>query len=214
MAIQEFMDTFLQPLPDKFSHENKNVILLGHINIDLLHYESHNQTREFLDKIYFGSLSPHITIPNRITPRSRTLIDNIFTNTVDEPSISRNLMCSISDHLAQFLIYPEQNAKKCLNEKTKYKRIYKKINKKKFEQDLEHTNWVEALKVNDKNVDTSLGNFLQIINSLLEKYAPLKQITKKEIKTKNNPWITTGILTSIRRKNEIYNKFCKAKDQE
>ena len=56
-----------------------------------------------------------------------------------------------------------------------------------------------------KNVDTSLGNFLQIINSLLEKQIqiekqkqiPLKKITKKEIKAKVKPWITTGILTSI-----------------
>ena len=192
LAIQEFMDTFLQPLLDKLSYENKNVILLGDFNIDLLHYESHIQTREFLDKIYFGSLSPHITIPTRITPRSRTLIDNIFTNTMDEPSISGNLMCSISDHLAQFLIHPEQNAKKCLNEKTKYKRNYKKVNKEKFEQDLQHITWVEALKVNDTNVDTSLGNFLQIINSVLEKH----------------------ILTSIRNKNKIHNKFCKAKDQD
>ena len=130
MAIQEFMDTFLQSLLDKLSYENKNVILLCDFNNDLLYYESHIQTREFLDEIYFGSLSPHITIPTRITPCSRTLIDNIFTNTVDEPSISGNLMCSISDHLAQFLIYPEQNAKKCLDEKTKYKRNYKKIVKK------------------------------------------------------------------------------------
>ena len=45
---------------------------------------------------------------------------------------------------------------------------------------LEDINWVEALKVNDKNVDTSLGNFLQIINSLLEKHAP--QIIQKRVK--------------------------------
>ena len=31
-----------------------------------------------------------------------------------------------------------------------------------------------ALKENDKNVDTSLQNFLQIINSLIENNAPLK----------------------------------------
>ena len=133
---------------------------------------------------------------------------------MDEPSISGNLMCSISHHLAQFLIYPKQNAKKCLNKKTKYKRNYKKINRDKFEQDLEHINWVEALKVNDKNVDTSLGNFLQIFNSLLEEHAPLKQIIKKEIKTKSKPWVTTVILTSIRNKNKIYNTFCKAKYQK
>ena len=79
---------------------------------------------------------------------------------------------------------------------------------------LEHINWLQALKVNDKNVYTSLRNFLQKINSLLEKHAPLKQITKKEIKTKSKPWIPAGILTSIRNKNKIYNKFCKAKDQK
>ena len=105
------MDIFLQPLLDKLSYENKNVILLGDFNIDLLHYELHIQTREYLDKIYFGLLT-RITIPTRIIPRSRKLIDNIFTNTVDQPGISGNLMCSISDHLAQFLIYPKQNAKK------------------------------------------------------------------------------------------------------
>ena len=124
-------------------------------------------------------MSPQIIRATRITPRSRKIIDNIFTNTLDEPSISGNMMRAISDHLAQFLIYLEQNAKKCLNEKTKYKINYNRINKEKFEEDLQQINWVEALKVNDKNVDTSLGNFLQIINSLLEKHAPLKQITKK-----------------------------------
>ena len=68
-----------------------------------------------------------------------------------------------------------------------------------------------------KNVDTSLGNFLQIINSLLEKQIQiekqkqisLKKITKKEIKAKVKPWITTGILTSIWNKNKICNNFSK-----
>ena len=32
-------------------------------------------------------------------------------------------------------------------------------NKDKFEQDLEPINWIETLKVNDQNVDSSLGNF-------------------------------------------------------
>ena len=58
--------------------------------------------------------------------------------------------------------------------KTRYKRNCRKISKDTFEQDLEHNNWVEALKVNDKNVCTSLGNFLQIINYLLEQHAPPK----------------------------------------
>ena len=110
MAIQPFMDNFLQSL--KLSYENKSFILLGGFNIDLLRYKLHIQTREFLDKMYSRLLSQQITISTRITPCFRTLIDYIFTNTVDDPSICSNLMCSISDHLAEFLIYPEQNMPK------------------------------------------------------------------------------------------------------
>ena len=43
---------------------------------------------------------------------------------------------------------------------------------------------LDKLSYENKNVDTSLGNILQIINHLLHKHVPLKQITKKEIKTK------------------------------
>ena len=64
---------------DKLSIENKNIILLGDFNVDILHYESNNPTKEFLDLMFSASLTPQITIPTRLTVRSRTLIDNIFT---------------------------------------------------------------------------------------------------------------------------------------
>ena len=70
------------------------------LNIDLLHSELHIQTRQFLCKINFWSLSPYITIPTRVTSLSRALIDNMVTNTKDEPAISDNLMWFISDDLA------------------------------------------------------------------------------------------------------------------
>ena len=107
LSTSYFGNTFLQSLIDKLSHENKNIILLSVFNIDLLHYESHTQTRYLLDRMYSRSFSPQITIPTTITPRSSTLTWNIFTNTFNESLISGNLTVSISDHLVQFLIYPE-----------------------------------------------------------------------------------------------------------
>ena len=38
-------------------------------------------------------------------------------------------------------------------------------------------------------------------------------MTKKELKTRSKPWLTGGILTSIKEKKKKYHKFCKAKDQ-
>ena len=62
-------------------------------------------------------------------------------------------------------------------------------------------------------MNQSLENFINITNSLLERYAPLTQVTKKDMKTQSKQWITKGILTSIRKKAQIHSKLLKSKDQ-
>ena len=73
------------------------------------------------------------------------------------------------------------------------------------------TDWLSALKANQNNVEISLENLLNIINALLDKHTPKNPMTKKELKTRSKPWFKSGILTSIKIKNKIFNKFCKAK---
>ena len=46
-----------------------------------------------------------------------------------------------------------------------------------------------------------LENLLKIINALLDKHTPKKPMTKKELKTRSKPWLTSGILTSVKNKN-------------
>ena len=211
LTIQEFNFDFLYPLIDKLATENKNIVLLGDFNVDLLHYESNNPTREFLDLMFSASLTPQITVPTRLTVRSKTLIDNIFTNSVEENTISGNLECCISDHLAQFLIFPSQRVLEQNNHR-KYKRNYKNVDIKKFKDELQSIDWTAAL-ANNNNVNQSLENFLNITNSIIERYAPLTQATKKDMKTQSKPWTTKGILTSIRKKAKRHSKLLKAKDQ-
>ena len=89
------------------SFENKDIYLLGDLIINLLNYESDRHTAHFLDDMYSHSFSPYITLSTRITPRSKTLIDNIFYNSFNETIISGNLITDISEHLAQFIITPK-----------------------------------------------------------------------------------------------------------
>ena len=42
---------------------------------------------------------PLITRPTRITSNTATLIDNIFTNNLNNLSVSGLMFCDISDHL-------------------------------------------------------------------------------------------------------------------
>ena len=85
MPITEFISDFLEPLT-KISLEKKEVILLGDYNINLLNCESDKNASKFLELMLSFSLIPRIMNPTRITPRSQTLIDNIFYREV-QPKI-------------------------------------------------------------------------------------------------------------------------------
>ena len=107
MPLNEFNEDFLQPLFEKLSTEhNKKIYLMGDFNVDLLKVDQHSNSSTFLNILESNSFSPKIILPTRITSKSRTLIDNIFTNQLDYSTSSGNLDLSFSDHLPQFLITP------------------------------------------------------------------------------------------------------------
>ena len=72
---------------------------MGDFNLNLMNYQSHNLTGEFLDMMYFNTFFPLITRPTRITSHSATLIDNIFQNSLETNLLSSLLFTDISDHL-------------------------------------------------------------------------------------------------------------------
>ena len=114
----------------------QRVILLGDFSIDLIKCDWNKNVSEFLDIIYSTNLVPNITPPTRLTIRSHTLIDNIFSSITNHAG---NIISSISDHYAQFLIIPNytitKNSKKDLS-----KRNFKHFSSKKFISDLEEVN--------------------------------------------------------------------------
>ena len=77
---------------------------MGDFNINILQYDNNKDSQEFLDKMHSNFLMPYISSPSRVTPRSQTLIDNIFSNKIEEESFSGNITNTVSDHYAQFLL--------------------------------------------------------------------------------------------------------------
>ena len=131
--------------------------------------------------------------------RSQTLIDNIFSSVINDDCIAGNLISSISDHHAQFLIIPNyiitQNSKKDL-----YKRNFKNFSSKKFIMDLEKVNWGNILNVSGSNVNKSFQNCSNKIIDILDKHVRITKLSLREMKSSNKPWFTKGILKSINQK--------------
>ena len=139
MHPQEFNSLFLKSLTNKLSKEsNKEIILLGDFNIDLIKTNTNNKSSEFLDIIYSSYLIPHITSPTRLTSRSHTLIDNIISNVITEDTISRNIN-TMSDHLGQFLILPYHSITSNSKQEILH-RNFKNFSKKIFLSDLKKIN--------------------------------------------------------------------------
>ena len=61
--------------------------------------------------------------------------------------------------------------------------------------------------VNAKDSNTACDNFMKNYCSVLDKHAPLKKMTKKELKRTKKPWITNGLIKSASKKRSLLNKI-------
>ena len=61
MDLDEFNNIYFNPLQDKISKKSKSIFLLGGFNVDLLKYDHHASTNEFLDSFFSYVLTTHYT---------------------------------------------------------------------------------------------------------------------------------------------------------
>ena len=102
MDVTDFKHNYLSQVSEIISKEQKQVFLLGDLNINLLNYNYHQPTNDFLDSLASNSFIPYILHPIGNTSHSKTLIDNTFSNYISHEVISGNIAATISDHLPQF----------------------------------------------------------------------------------------------------------------
>jgi endonuclease/exonuclease/phosphatase family metal-dependent hydrolase len=93
---------------EKIDKEKKIGYLMGDFNIDLLKSEYCDYAGQFTEQLFTSSYYPIITKPTRITADTATLIDNIFTNNIEnyiDSSLNGIIFSDISDHLPIVYIY-------------------------------------------------------------------------------------------------------------
>ena len=149
---------------------------------------------------------PEITLPTRFSHRTGTLIDNFLCKLSDislksKPGI---LVDRFSDHQPYFM---------SINLRTvniiphKYITINKQtpIAIQNFKEELSSFNIMELLDVNlESNPNNNYDVLHDLICALKQKHFPNKKIKFNKYKHKSTPWITTGILKSIKFKNKIH----------
>ena len=186
-----FMKNY-RKLLSKFSLPQQDRLILGlDHNLDLLKYEKHATTKEFLEYNIDQNLFPTITKPTRVTRTSATLIDNVIIGKVLQDEYdSRIIISDISDHFPSLvrLYKPSLFTKKPTRIETRA------IDDKKIEimkTRLDEINWENLLLY--KGTDIAYTLFHDKVHSIMDDVAPLKTISIRPNKILQQPWMTPGL---------------------
>ena len=195
----------LEDILNKIRSEKKNIYIMGDFNLNLLNSENHSKTNEFLDLLYSSYFWPLISKPTRITESTSTLIDNIFSNSVDMVSVAGILYADVSDHLPLFVINKTHTNKNLSSESNLIKfRKFTDNSKQQFKEKLQSLSWDELYTMT--NTEHAYNFFIQKILDEYEQAFPLTVKQKRRAKI-NHPWLSLALKNSIKQKNKLYKKF-------
>ena len=195
----------IAPIIESISKNSNNVVICGDFNIDLLQIDNRLKFGEYFDLFITNGFQSNITLPTRFSQRNATLIDHIFTKLNNTAKSKSGIIYSnISDHLPCIL---------SVSFKTKYEPRPKKVtiqNKDDkcftaFYADVANTDFLSLIKP-DIHEDPTLNydTFQNKINELISKHFPIKTIKFDKYKHKCSPWITNGILKSLKFRDKMY----------
>ena len=199
----------LSGILERVKHENKTVILTGDLNIDLLKHNQHNQTNKFLDMLISNNLTPRVTMPTRVTNSSATLIDHMFSNIDSDKALAGTLKTNITDHYCNFILVNFKTETQSYPKYTTYRKQDKK-SMENFNTALLDTDWSNVLNLTDPN--DAYDKFLNTYSDLMNIHLPIVTKPFNKFKHKKDPWVTLGLLKSLKTKEKLYIKMIKSKN--
>ena len=104
-----------------------------------------------------------------------------------------NVTTTICNHLPQFLFAPNVPLKASCQKSNVYERDWSRFIETDFALAYFGKSWSDVLQVDQQDVDLFVESFSDSMNSILNKYAPIKWINKYKLKFKSKPCIIPAI---------------------
>lgn len=200
---------FLQSLESLLaSLDDKDVVVMGDFNINLLEFNENTHTTEFITLMSSNSLIPSCTIPTRVASTSATLIDNIFLTT--PATSSQVVLTDFSDHF--FLISDVRYQIHKIKSPETATRIINKKNLVCLKDKLNLTDWSPVFDADEINSATDY--FLEGFHAALDESCPRVKKRKRKYNQPIQPWISPALLTSIKHKNNLYKTLISFESEE
>ena len=205
----ELLENVLQ----KFErHKQKQVLLLGDFNIDLIKHNCDINSQNLIDTTTNHGFVQLISRPTRITDHSASLIDHIYTNKLTKVVRTSVVTHDLSDHLATLVTVSldanfdnvQWRESERVNKSEKYEyRMFNEANNEKFQELIADEIW----DISDElDAQEQYDKFIDIYNKHYETAFPLntKRTRRKKERMDPKPWILPWLEEACDRKNRLY----------
>ena len=205
--IEDFLNEF-EPYLERLKKDRNDTIIAGDTNFNLLDVTNNSKCQEYFDAMISYEFIPQITTPTKLNRGSCKLYDHIFSRIKSNTSYDSCVyITDISDHLP--VIFSMQSHKANNNQpKFSYVRDTSEANYRRYLDRI-------AELTSNTHFDTSLNSspnitqnkLHQILQTAYTECLPLKKVRTNKYNTKQSPWITLGLLKSVRTKDTLYKQL-------
>ena len=182
----------------------KELVLLGDFNQDMYTNPVENRfpNKNLVDFCNRYCFENKITMPTRVTDRTKSLLDVILASHSERFICSGNLHLGLSDHDLVFIVRKHKIPRP--NPRLVEYRSMKNFDHEKFLADLKNAPWGTAYCFSV--VDDIWGHWSALYKNILDQQAP---VNKKWIRGDQLPWISPKIQQEIGRRNRLFKRYRK-----
>ena len=189
------LETLIQKMP------SKKVVILGDFNDDLFKADC----QDFECIMYGNNMTPLISLATHLKPGCNpSLIDNILTNSIENLRIAGVLESGVSHHLPIFCFIDNAIPKNHDVENYAPKYDYCESNLNAFDGVMEEYGQ-SIFDYTELGFATFVGEIMAKIEDNFRVKSKSKIFSK--IKFVFNPWITSGVVASVKKKHVLYKKM-------
>ena len=210
----EFCENFECILSKLDRHKNKNIILVGDYNVDLVKLEYDNLCQHLIDLTTRHGFLQTISRPTRVTDHSATLIDHIYTNQIHNMLSSGIITYDLTDHLGTYIsITIQDNTNFGCNEtedidSSHYFQKFNAQNCENFTNLIAQETWDDVISETDTQL--KYNKFIEQYTKIYEQAFPKILKPKLRKRRKNSkPWLLPWLEDACDRKNRLYSTFIK-----
>ena len=210
---------FENRLCDTISLLNRNqtkFVIVGDVNINYMKMNVVTDITNYFNNLQGAGCLSFINRATRVVQRGKrwqtSCPDHVYSNLHSEKVESNIITSNISDHFSTIVtIKGVKNKHIPKTDVYVRKKVLSQVEWNNFNNELQKS--LNEINFLDENVHEITNQIIEIYQKLVDKYMPLRKLTRKEKSFFYKPWLTKGIQTSMKTRDFLHKQSIKLKTE-